>query len=395
MTTTDRADLERLDRDTLIARAEEAGVSRANILTRPELVDELLLRTAKKDDPAVTRARGFFGRARDLLARVIERGLHLPEAAELLRRAGAPVSSRRSAPAAVPTVTLAEIYATQGHRGRAIETLKRVLDHEPEHAAARSLLTQLSSTSGPSSIRSPADGATDPDGEGSPSGRTPSPAISTKASEPPLSEVPEPFGFLDDDLLPARYDVDECVAVSVDPTTLFAYWEVRVATLDHVRWSRPDGVVALRVLIVTPSWDGPMSATRDIDVGESLGDWFIRDLPPGAVVRVAIGWRSGEVFLPIAHSPALETPPDKPSRLTAEVWAKWTTEGTIRLGRPDGQGGWVLESGAHGGGAAGSFASWVSTQGAKQGAKNGVHGHAGSGASGEGPQGSSEHAVAG
>jgi len=134
---------------------------------------------------------------------------------------------------------------------------------------------------------------------------------------------------------------------SVDPTTLFAYWEVRVATLDHVRWSRPDGVVALRVLIVTPSWDGPMSATRDIDVGESLGDWFIRDLPPGAVVRVAIGWRSGEVFLPIAHSPALETPPDKPSRLTAEVWAKWTTEGTIRLGRPDGQGGWVLESGAH------------------------------------------------
>ena len=41
-----RVELERLDRDALITRAEEAGVTRARILTRPELVDELLLRSA-------------------------------------------------------------------------------------------------------------------------------------------------------------------------------------------------------------------------------------------------------------------------------------------------------------------------------------------------------------
>jgi hypothetical protein len=323
----DRADLERLDRDTLIARAEAAGVSRASILTRPELVDELLLRTAKKDDPAVARARGFFGRARDLLARVIERGLHLPEAADLLRRAGVNPPSRRStAPAAVPTVTLAEIYATQGHRGRAIETLKRVLDHEPDHAAARSLLTQLSSAAGSLSDEPSSEPFSEPPDAESRRVRAASPRISEATSE-----APEPHGFLDDDTLPPRYDVDECVAVSVDPTTLFTYWEVRSTTLAHVRRSRPDGVVALRVVVVTPSWDGPMSRSWDIDVGESLGDWFIRDLPAGSVVRVAIGWRSGDVFLPIAHSPALETPPDKPSRLLADVWVRWAPGGVVIL----------------------------------------------------------------
>ena len=41
----ERAELERLDRDTLIERAQAAGVTRARILTRPELIDELLMRS--------------------------------------------------------------------------------------------------------------------------------------------------------------------------------------------------------------------------------------------------------------------------------------------------------------------------------------------------------------
>jgi hypothetical protein len=91
-----RAELERLDRDTLISRAEDAGVTRARILTRPELVDELLLRTTV--DPVATRkARGFFGVARDLLARVVERGLNLPDAADRIRTLGGP-----SRPVAAP-----------------------------------------------------------------------------------------------------------------------------------------------------------------------------------------------------------------------------------------------------------------------------------------------------
>jgi hypothetical protein len=149
----ERTELEGLDRTTLIAQAEALGVTRANILTRPELMDELLVRSARKDDADLPRARGFFGRARDLVARVIEKGLHLPDAAERLRQVSAAATqmAARVAPAVVPTVTLAEIYAAQGHTPRAIETLKRVLDLEPDHAAAKALLVKLE-TASPSMI---------------------------------------------------------------------------------------------------------------------------------------------------------------------------------------------------------------------------------------------------
>src|SRR5580658_9293593 len=143
-----RAELETLDREDLIARAEAAGVARARILTRPELVDELLIRSAA-DQASKQRSRGFFGLARDLLARVVEQGLHLPDAADRIRTIGALPPSRRSAPAALPTVTLAEIYAAQGHRQRAIETLESVLAREADHAAARALLAQLNDSTFP------------------------------------------------------------------------------------------------------------------------------------------------------------------------------------------------------------------------------------------------------
>ena len=140
-----RTELERLDRDSLISRAEASGVVRARILTRPELIDELIQRSTQPGE--VVRARGLFGRARDLLARVIERGLHLPDAAERLRgaRSSSPPPVRPGAP--LPTVTLAEIYAAQGHRDRAVDTLNNVLEREPEHAAARKLIERLQDAS--------------------------------------------------------------------------------------------------------------------------------------------------------------------------------------------------------------------------------------------------------
>lgn len=140
----DRAELEGLDRESLVARAQEAGIRRARILTRPELIDELLRSDPSVDEKELKKTRGFFGKARDLVARVVERGLHLPDAADRIRTLGTlPASVPRTEPQAVPTVTLAEIYAAQGHSKRAIATLKLVLDREPDHAAAKSLLAKL------------------------------------------------------------------------------------------------------------------------------------------------------------------------------------------------------------------------------------------------------------
>lgn len=142
----DRGELEDLDRETLVVRAQEAGIRRARILTRPELIDELLRLDPTVDESQLRKSRGFFGRARDLVARVVERGLHLPDAADRIRTMalGTPPSAvPRIEPQAMPTVTLAEIYAAQGHRSRAVETLRRVLEREPDHAAAQILLARL------------------------------------------------------------------------------------------------------------------------------------------------------------------------------------------------------------------------------------------------------------
>jgi hypothetical protein len=321
-----RTELERLDRDALIARAEAAGITRARILTRPELVDELLLRSI--GDPATRqRSRGLFGVARDLVARVVERGLHLPDAAERIRTLGSIGSTPRpSAPAALPTVTLAEIYAAQGHRGRAIETLEGVLAREPDHAAARALLAQLRDSTYPVP---PPRMPPEPDEE-----RAPGASASEETATLPAGPQ-EPLGMLDDAPLPTRYDVDECVAIPVDPRTLYVYWEVRDSTLAYLRAARAAGSLALRVIVVEPTWDGPRSSVRDQAVDVILGDMFVRDLPPGCVVRAAIGWKHGEAFVPIAHSPALETPPGAPSPLLADVLVRWTPRGAIPVAADD------------------------------------------------------------
>jgi hypothetical protein len=326
----ERSQLEQLDRDTLIARAQASGVSRARILTRPELIDELLLRTTSTDD--LPRVRGLFGRARDLLARVIERGLHLPDAAERLRtKMQAPPVTLRSAAAPLPTLTLAEIYAAQGHRERAIGTLRTLLLDEPEHAAARALLAQLEDAAykGPKARLLP------PEDEEPPRPADAEEELPPVQTAAPPAGKPEPMGMLDDAPLPPKYDVDECVALPVDPTTMFAYWEVRDRTREHLEGSRAGGRFVLRVLVVSPGWDGPRSSLRDIDVSGPLGDAFVRDLPKGAVVRAAIGWSVGDEFIAVAHSPALETPPGEPSPILAEALVRWTPRGAIPLGASD------------------------------------------------------------
>jgi len=331
-----RADLERLGRDDLITRAETAGVTRARILTRPELVDELLLRSSV-DHATKQRSRGFFGRARDLLASVVEQGLNLPDAAQKIRALGAPLPPRASGPAALPTVTLAEIYVAQGHRGRAVETLDAVLAHEPEHAAARALREQLRDDAYPvPPPRLPPEDEGDADApasEGAFVVPTPRPdRIRAETTPPPPTE---PDHMLDDSPLPPRYDVDECVAIPVDPTTLYAYWEIRDRTLDYVRAARPGGTIALMVVVVVPSWDGPRSSVRMHDVHSTLGEYFLGDLPAGSVVRVAIGYRVGDAFVAITHSPALETPPGAPSTHVADVLVRWTPLGLLRLSDAD------------------------------------------------------------
>ncbi|HEY1958357.1 MAG TPA: DUF4912 domain-containing protein [Polyangiaceae bacterium] len=313
-----RTELESLDRDSLIARAEGAGVLRARVLTRPELVDEILVR--QNFDPDTSRRmRGLLGRARDLLARLVERGLNLPDAADRLR--GAPAPAPKRVGPAVPTVTLAEIYATQGHTKKAVDTLHQVLEREPDHAAAKSLLEKLASPSyAPKTAPLPEE--TDDERVGY-----------EVVAEGETTKPSEPARMLDADPLPPKYDVDECVAILVDPATIYVYWEVRDDTLAAIQKREGQGQLTLRVLVIVPTWDGPRTYTRDIDVGVSFGDWFVRDLPNDAIIRAAIGWLTPQgAFLSAAHSQTAHPAPRDRAAAFAEQLARWTPAGTAPLG---------------------------------------------------------------
>jgi hypothetical protein len=102
-------------------------------MTRVELRDEILRLTMPRDQQ--DEARGLFGVARSMLASVVESGLNLPDAAEAIRGKGtAKVPIRSQSP--VATVTLAEIYAAQGHVARALRMIEEVLTAEPDHEEA-------------------------------------------------------------------------------------------------------------------------------------------------------------------------------------------------------------------------------------------------------------------
>ncbi|WP_437935836.1 tetratricopeptide repeat protein [Sorangium sp. So ce341] len=138
----ERRELDGLTREELIARAEGLGVPRPRVLTKAELVDEILARTAQ-GEPERARLRGFLGRARDLLSRVVERGLHMPETARALRGEAPPEQWPPPPPPPRATTTLAEIYASQGHTDRAIAVLDEILERDPQHEDARRLRERL------------------------------------------------------------------------------------------------------------------------------------------------------------------------------------------------------------------------------------------------------------
>ncbi len=141
--------------------------------------------------------------------------------------------------------------------------------------------------------------------------------------------------MMDDSPLPTHYDVDECVAIPVDPNTLYVYWEVRRLTLEYLRARQPGGTIALRVVVIEPTWEGPKTSLRDYDGQSQIGDLFVDGLPNGCVVRVAIGYLSAGVFLSVAHSPALETAHGAPSALVADALVRWTPQGAIPVAKED------------------------------------------------------------
>lgn len=306
---TTREELERLDRDTLIDRARQSGVKRPEVMTRVELIDELL-RLLTPGPSEQRRVRGWFGVARDLIASVVEQGLNLPDAAALIR-GGVSLSPDPSPQPPVATVTLAEIYGAQGHFDRALAILDEVLEREPDHEVAWLLRGKLerqraSPRSGAGSVRSArekgsseqAAGPSDPAARGGGENATrvprsareapalPSPSRAARAAACPVPSVP----------------AGDVLVLLVEEDRASAYWELSPASRERLAEGRGEGPV-VRLLIVEPGITRARLEERTLPIDASVGLRTLQPFDSGVILRAALGYESAGRFRPLFVAP--------------------------------------------------------------------------------------------
>ena len=292
-------DLERLSREQLILKARVLGVERPELMTRVEMRDEIV-RRSEPDPVQQKRARGFLGVARDLVASVVEAGLNLPDAAAIIRGEGAREGDWKGPPP-VATVTLAEIYAAQGHLDRALRMLDEVLAKEPDHDAARSLRDRLAAGADipkqPAPRRQRISFADPPESDHSPdpiAHSTPAPA-----PEPEPTPEPEPAP----EVAPIPESASAPPPASPYVLTLAVagqrqvYWEVPAHTWDALRSRAPHGRAVLRVLSFRTRAGKVERRAHDFSPDAEVGS-AVLPVTADAVVRAALGWESDGRFLP-------------------------------------------------------------------------------------------------
>jgi hypothetical protein len=292
------------------------------------------------DEQSRRKARGWLGVARDLVASVVEQRLNLHDAAELIR--SLELRQQRDIPP-VATVTLAEIYAAQGHVRRAIKLLDEVLAREPDHPAAthlRSALlaqpvpgeeTEVSEVIGESQAPgTPAEALDDAAPNGTATGaddipdtiEEPSigPAATADESAAPVTNAsddspPVSDGWVQQTHLQALESAACCAhaAIAAAPisaaatadmlvyrrstVTVGCHWRVRARTWEHWQ-SRNDGQWTLRVVRVVPTERQTTPRQVDMPMAGSFGEVLISDVAADEEIRMALGWLAERRFYP-------------------------------------------------------------------------------------------------
>jgi Tetratricopeptide repeat len=329
-------ELDHLSREDLIARARVLGVDRAQLMTRVELRDEII-RRSETDAVRRQRSRGWLGVARDLVASVVEQGLNMQGAAALIRGEGQRTTDEVQGPPPVATVTLAEIYAAQGHFERALNMLEEVLQREPDHEVARALRQRLRAEreSAPDRARKrrapePAApvAAAEAVAEAAAWDAAPAPSEPTAAREAPLVseaevQIPEAPPVAAD--RPARAPEPAAEASAPEPEApalvllrdgdrAYVYWEVpsRWLKLQENGAQRP--ALVARTVGFVPREAAPEQSVRDFEPTERVGGAWISKLQKGEVLRAALGYRQGAEFSAVAVASELSLLPSGPKR---------------------------------------------------------------------------------
>lgn len=319
----DTATFDRMSRDELVAKARSLGVERAELMTRVELHDEIV-RRSEPDPGERKKARGWLGVARDLVAGVVESGLNLPDAAALIRGRG---EIDAQGPSPVATVTLAQIYAAQGHHARAVAVLDEVLAKEPDHPAARALRQRflespetatrpvpeaqieipsldVTPASPPVAVGEPPELKPPP-----PAPPPPEPVPDVDSIEPPPATVLAPIPVMPAAAVP-DFDAPPVVVTPPPPRTAARPPCVLVTRAAGARpevvWDLGDlpgsaaGVpLAIRYVSWTPSPSGVDRRDGELFLNERRGRTRLAEVDPRAVVRVVFGHGRNDDFVPL------------------------------------------------------------------------------------------------
>jgi hypothetical protein len=334
-----REALEMLGREQLIQEARRFGVRRPEVMTRVELIDEVL-RLATPNPVERKKVRGWLGVARDLVASVVEQGLNLPDAAALIR-GDFRFEPLKPVQPPVATVTLAEIYGAQGHFQKALAILDEVLVKEPDHEAARKLRDRLERER-VSGGRSPTAAGVVPVAVAPEDLEPPTPrqtleelpAFATahvpvdddepltprRLSKQPPAEAPTIADYDSEPLTPRRLskppidqppEVDEtkpaeparaeqvgmweaeAVLIRTSPSRAVVYFEV---SQGHVNGGSP----IVHVVEWRPGPTGVERVVHEFAVVGPLGTVVLEGLPSGVIVRGALGHKRHGRFKPLA-----------------------------------------------------------------------------------------------
>ncbi|MBM4376826.1 MAG: hypothetical protein FJ095_17225 [Deltaproteobacteria bacterium] len=293
-----RDELRRLNRDELFARAEALGVPRPAVLTQSELVDEIVKRVA----PSASGVRGWLGRARDLVAQVVSKGLHLPEAARLFRsELPEPLPPP---PPPLPTVTLAEIYVAQGHVAKGVAVIEQVLEREPSHAAAQELAEAWRKRLGRSAPPSAAASA------------EPEPTVAELTAEPtaePIAEpsevaVAQPIAPSIEEVRRPTIERDRLELAALPGERLSIAWELRPVRYARALADAPGGEFVVRMFTARAEANAVATSTTDVPVDGVRGAITLAGFAGRAEVCACLARRAGATFVPLAVASRVTLP---------------------------------------------------------------------------------------
>jgi hypothetical protein len=209
------------------------------------------------------------------------------------------------------TTTMGTILLQQGRVQEALAVFERAVAKNPEDSVAQRGLEQARAALG----MHPASAA----GE------------QLEAAEEDLEaaeerEAPEPASMLDRAPPPFSYGISEARALPVDPTTIVVFWEMTDDAVAEAGCATGWG--ATRSLYIVSLLRGPRGVRRVeryVDDVAQTGDYFVPNVPAGAIHHAAVGLRRGERFVPVAHAAPVATPRGVPSEEVARV------RGTVAL----------------------------------------------------------------